>query len=120
MSVSDTILQNVLEDFAMMIARWHVEARFGHKQKAIDLLKKWDREIGPKAGIPLGSQQIITGSIGAKEAEIQVDMQIESLGHLEEVFSRLGKVPEHGPWGVEMEPLVVSGSTYWEVFRVVP
>lgn len=103
----------------MMIARWHLEARFGHKQKAIDLLKRWDREIGPKAGIPAGTQQIITGSVGAKEAEIQIDMRIADLAELETMFSKLSKVPEHGPWGVELEPLIVSGSTYWEVFRIV-
>ena len=66
----------------MMIARWHINARFGHKQQAIDLLKRWDREIGPKAGIAAGSQQILTGSLGAKEAEIQSDMRIGSLAEL--------------------------------------
>ncbi len=30
----------------MMIARWHIEARFGQKQTVIDSLKKWCDEIG--------------------------------------------------------------------------
>lgn len=103
----------------MMIARWHVQARFGHKQQAIDLLKRWDREIGPQAGIPAGTQQILTGSVGAKEAEIQADMRIEDLAELEGIFAKIAQVPEHAAWGAEMEPLIVSGSSYWEVFRVV-
>lgn len=103
----------------MMIARWHLLAKFGHKQKAIDLLQRWDNEIGPKAGIPAGSQQIITGSVGAKEAEIQIDMKIKDLAELEAIFAKIAKVPEHPAWGIELEPLIVSGSTYWEVFRVV-
>ncbi len=103
----------------MMIARWHVEARFGYKQKAIDLLLKWEREIGPKAGIAQGTQQIITGSVGAREAEIQLDMKVKDLAELDTMFSRIGKAAEHGPWGAELEPFIVSGSTYWEVFRVI-
>ena len=105
--------------FAMMIARWHIQARFGHKQKAIELLKKWDREIGPKAGIAAGSQRIVAGSVGAKEAEIQAEMQIRDLAELEDIFARIAGVPEHEPWGAAMEPLVVSGSSYWEVFRLI-
>ena len=26
----------------MMIARWQIEARFGHKQTVIDMLKRWE------------------------------------------------------------------------------
>ena len=34
----------------MMVARWCIEARFGHKQTVIDSLKKWNREIGSQIG----------------------------------------------------------------------
>jgi len=30
----------------MMIARWQFTAKFGYKQKAIDLIKEWNVEIG--------------------------------------------------------------------------
>lgn len=103
----------------MMIARWHMQARFGHKQKALDTLMRWDREIGPKAGIAAGSQRILTGSVGAREAEIQSELQIDGLDNLNDFFNRLAKVPEHAAWGAELEPFIVSGSTYWEVLRVV-
>jgi len=34
----------------MFVARWHIDAGFGHKQTVIDLLRKWEREVGTKAG----------------------------------------------------------------------
>ena len=34
----------------MIIARWHIEARFGHKQTVIDSLKKWCDDIGTEIG----------------------------------------------------------------------
>lgn len=103
----------------MFIARWHVEARFGHKQKALDLLKQWDEEIGSQVGWTGDKFRIVTGSIGAKEAEIQTEVEVESLAALEEAFSKLGSVEGHDEWGREIEKYIVSGSTYWEIFRVV-
>lgn len=103
----------------MMIARWHVAARFGHKQKVIELLKRWDRDIGAKAGIDPGKQRIATGSVGAREAEIQMDLEIGSLAELGTIFEKFAKVPGHDDWGRELEPLIISGSTYWEVLRTV-
>ncbi len=103
----------------MMIARWHIQARFGLKQKAIEHLHKWEREIGAKAGIEVGRQRLITGSVGAREAELQMDLPIRDLAELEEIFAKIAKVPGHAEWGEKLEPLIVSGSSYWEVFRVI-
>ncbi|MGB8623955.1 MAG: hypothetical protein WCD16_14165 [Paracoccaceae bacterium] len=103
----------------MFIARMHIEARFGHKQKALELFRKWDKEIGPKAGIPAGSQTILSGSIGAKEAAFEMEMKIKNLAELDGIFAKLADIPEHAKWGQEMEPHVVSGSNYWQIFRVV-
>ena len=63
--------------------------------------------------------EIVTGSIGAKEAEIQTEIEVESLASLEEAFAKLGAIDRHAEWGREIEAYVVSGSTYWEIFRVV-
>ena len=49
----------------MMIARWQIEARFGHKQTVIDSLKKWSAEIGVQIGWTEDKVRILTGSIGA-------------------------------------------------------
>ena len=32
----------------MMIARWQIDARFGHKQDVIERLQTWARDIAPQ------------------------------------------------------------------------
>ena len=50
----------------MFVARWQIDARFGHKQEVIELGKRWLREIGSKAGTDKMDIKILTGSIGAR------------------------------------------------------
>ena len=38
----------------MMIARWHIDAKFGHKQTVVDSLKIWNRGIAMLPGISSG------------------------------------------------------------------
>ncbi len=61
----------------------------------------------------------MTGSIGAREATVETHHQVESLARLEEFFARIGKLDAHAKWGKEIEPYVVSGSSLWQIFRVV-
>lgn len=103
----------------MFVARWKIDARFGHKQSAIDLMRQWEREVGPQAGTDKMAMQILTGSIGAKEATIEVNHQVESLTQLEDFFAKLSKMDAHTKWGKHLEPMVVSGSSYWNIYRVV-
>ena len=56
----------------MIIARWHIEARFGQKQIVIDSLKKWCDEIGTQIGWTSDKARIATGSIGAREAVVEL------------------------------------------------
>jgi len=39
----------------MLIARWQIDARFGHKQTVIDLMQRWLRDVGSKAGTDMMS-----------------------------------------------------------------
>ena len=55
----------------MFSARWQIDAKFGHKQTVLELLKKWEREIGSQVGIADLKFQIMTGSIGAREATVE-------------------------------------------------
>jgi hypothetical protein len=61
----------------------------------------------------------MTGSIGAREATIETHHQVETLAQLEEFFAKIGKLDAHAKWGKEMEPYVVSGTSQWQIFRVV-
>lgn len=103
----------------MFSARWQIDAKFGHKQTVLDLMRKWEREIGAQVDIAELKFQIMTGSIGAREATIETHHQVESLARLEEFFAKIGKIDAHARWGKEMEPYVVSGSSLWQIFRVV-
>ena len=66
----------------MLIARWQIDARFGYKQKVIDSLVQWTREIAPQVGLAKG--QILTGSIGALEATVEHNWEIADLAALEQ------------------------------------
>ena len=103
----------------MFIARWQVDARFGHKQAVIDLMRKWLKEIGSKAGTDKMDVKLLTGSIGAREATIEVNHTIASLAELERFFEAIGKIEAHKQWGKELEPHVVSGSALWTIYRLL-
>ena len=76
----------------MFSARWQIDAKFGHKQTVLELLKKWEREIGSQVGIADLKFQIMTGSIGAREATVESHHQVESLAQLEAFFAKIGKI----------------------------
>ena len=61
----------------------------------------------------------VTGSVGAKEALIQDEFEIEDLKELDDFFSKIAQVKMHADWGKKMSEVIVSGSTHWQVFRVV-
>jgi hypothetical protein len=103
----------------MFVARWQIDARFGHKQAVIDLMQRWLRDIGAKAGTDKMDVKILTGSVGAREATIELNHTIESLAELERFFETIGKNDSHKQWGKDLEPHVVSGSAVWSIYRVV-
>lgn len=103
----------------MLIARWSINARFGHKQAVIDAMQRWLREIAPQVGITPEGTRLLTGSIGTLEATVQSEHEIDSLGQLQEIWDKLAKVPAHLQWSKDLEPYVVSGTSRWEILRVL-
>lgn len=103
----------------MMIARWTCEAKFGMKSEALALHKEWAEQIGSQTDIDMSGSRVLTGSVGAKEAVIQNEFEIANLAELDEFFEKIASIKMHAEWGKKMGDLIVSGSTYWEVFRVV-
>ena len=63
----------------MMIARWSIDARFGHKQAVIDSLSTWRRDIGSEVGWTDDKVRIATGSIGVPESTIELEVQVSGL-----------------------------------------
>lgn len=103
----------------MMIARWQFTAKFGYKQKAIELIKEWNAEIGSQTNIDVSSERIVTGSVGASEGLVETELNIEGLADLDQFFDKISTVEMHEKWGRDMGEVIVDGSTKWEVFRVV-
>jgi hypothetical protein len=103
----------------MMLARWQFQARFGHKNEAIKLLKQWNEQIGAQTDIDVTGSRILTGSVGASEALVEMEIEIEGLDDLQKFFDKIAAISMHQDWGKRMGDVVVSGSTRWEVFRIV-
>ena len=103
----------------MMIARWQIDARFGHKQAALDLMRRWNDEFGSQVGWTPDKCRLLTGSVGALESTIQEEIAIKDLAELGESWEQLGKLEGHAEWGKEIEPYIVSGTPHWQIFRVI-
>ena len=103
----------------MMIARWSIDARFGHKQAVIDSLLNWRRDIGSEVGWTDDKVRIVTGSIGAPESAVELEVQVSGLEELNASWEKLGAIEAHKDWSKEIEPYVVSGTPKWTIFRVI-
>jgi hypothetical protein len=101
----------------MIVARWHVSARFGHKQALIEEIRTWWNTIGKEIGQT--DVTFLTGSIGAAESVIQVDVRCRDLAELHQQWDALAQREDHVQFSNRIEPLLVSGSTRWEVFRSI-
>ena len=58
----------------MMIAGWHIDARFGHKQTVIDSLKIWSQDIASRIAWTKDKLRLASGAIGALESTIEMDV----------------------------------------------
>ena len=101
----------------MLIARWQIDARFGHKQKVIESIIQWTKEIAPQVGLLKG--QMLSGSIGALEATVEHNWEVEDLAQLERAWAKLGSMEKHKQWSKDLESDVVSGTARWSIFRVI-
>lgn len=101
----------------MLIATRQIDARFGHKQQVVERVKSWASDVGASAGSTHG--RLLGGSIGALEATLRHDWEFASLADLESAWSALAANPGHARWSAELEPLVVSGTARWEIFRLL-
>jgi len=103
----------------MMVARWSISARFGYKQNVIDLMQRWMKEIAPQVGLSAEKTRLLTGSIGALEATVQSEHLVKDLDELNRAWDKLATIAAHKQWGKDLEPFVVSGTSRWEIFRVL-
>jgi len=102
----------------MIVARWSIDAKFGHKPELINSLSKWQNSFGTQIGWD-GKCRILTGSVGALESTVISEITLDSLAELSESWDKLAELDGHKEWSIELEPHVVSGSMKWEVYRIV-
>ena len=103
----------------MMVARWSIDAKFGYKQNVIDLMLRWLREMAPQIVFSADKPRLLTGSIGALEATIQTEHLVKDLGELNQAWEKLATIAAHKQWSKDLEPHVVSGTSRWEIYRVL-
>jgi hypothetical protein len=107
------------EEKIMMVARWSIDVRFGHKAEAVALMQQWQREIGSQIGWTADKSRLLTGSVGAHESLIVSEITVADLAELNAAWDKLAKIDAHRDWGKALEPLIVSGTPRWEIFRVL-
>ena len=103
----------------MFIARWIIDVRFGKKDAFVKRMQQWYDEVGEKVGLTKDRLRVSTGSIGAKESRFEFDHAVESLAKLQEMWDDMAKLDAHARFGHDLEPIIVPGSSHWEVFRTV-
>ena len=103
----------------MMIARWSIDAKFGHKPEVIAQMKHWMEAIGSQIGWTHDKVRILNGSIGALESTIQTEVQVSDLAVLNTAWEQLATLDAHKHWAKELEPHIVSGTQRWEIWRLL-
>ena len=101
----------------MIVARWYVKARFGMKPQVIEKVKAWWDVVGKVIG--QSKHTLMTGSVGAEESLVTMDVWVNDMGELQQQWDAMAGSEVHQRFAEELEPLIVSGSTKWEIFRVI-
>lgn len=78
----------------MMIAKWCIDAKFGHKPAVVKSLTQWFEQIGWTKD----NSRILVGSVGSLESNIISEITIESLTDLNNAWQKLGDIEEHKAW----------------------
>jgi hypothetical protein len=99
----------------MYIARWHFTANFGHQATCVELLRKWEVDVGQRIGWRLGSTRISSGLIGDETVELEV--RLDDLGDLESAFKDMEKVPYHAQHMLDLAKHTTASR--WTVHRVI-
>ena len=63
--------------------------------------------------------RVATGSIGALESTVELEVTVEDLAALNASWNKLGEIDAHKQWSKDIEPHIVSGTPRWTVYRVV-
>ncbi len=101
----------------MFIARWQLSTRFGKTAEALDILRRWEIDVGQRIGWRPGSIRIASGVVGAAQTDIEFETRVDTLADLESAWRDMERVEPHTEYLKKLEPLLVSGGSRWVVLR---
>ena len=101
----------------MYIARWLLTTHNGHKDAAIELLRKWETDVGERIGWRVGSVRVTSGSIGVSRSQLEFEVRVDSLSDLEGAWADMAKNPYHQQYSKELDAHITSST--WNVLEVV-
>lgn len=97
-------------------ARYSLDVKFGNKLDAVALLQEWVQDVGSVAGLTPQNTQLHTGSIGAPESTLELEVGFETLAELEDFWTNIPPA-QHRAWGQRMQEYIVHGTPQWQVYR---
>ena len=63
----------------MIVARWIIEAKFGHRQDVVDSLNRWNERFADTIGWDASRRRLLGGSVGAKESLVVEEIVLYDL-----------------------------------------
>eukprot|EP00887_Chlorella_sp_A99_P007271 scaffold2.g7271.t1 len=108
----------VMPDSSLLVSDDQAGAVYGAKMEAVALLQEWVRDIGSRAGCTAANTRLNSGSVGAPESRLELEVEMPSLAELERFWASIPP-GEHQAWSRRLRELVVHGSPTWELYRTV-
>jgi hypothetical protein len=99
----------------MFVARWQFTAQFGKVDDVLSLLRKWQLDVGERVGWRSAHVRATTGVIGVSNSDVELEVEVDSLGDLEAAWADMEKNPHHHEYHKQLAHVIVSGSNRWVV-----
>ncbi len=101
----------------MYIARWTVTVQNGQLDAYLALLRRWQVDVGMRAGWRAENVRLATGALGPSANVVQYDIPIDELNDLQLAWNDIAKNSAQAEYAKGFDALVVPGSTRWEVLQ---
>jgi hypothetical protein len=103
----------------MFVARWQFTGQFGRVDDVLSLLRKWEIDVGERAGWKSGSIRVVVGLVGATNSAVEFEVHVDSLADLEAAWNDMDRNPNHHEYMKQLGQVIVAGSNHWTVHREV-
>lgn len=101
----------------MLIARLSFKAAPGKRDKCLELLKNWQRDVGDRSGVRTAATRISYGYVGHENGELEYEMRVDTLSDLENIWKDLDSNPHHAEYMGQLTALA-SGGFRWCVHKL--